>query len=114
MINKEQANKIAEEFLRCQQSTADYELYFGGNMADELGWIFFWGAKDRKIRLAGNCPILIIRDGGLIMLPTSLHPLEEALPEIKQTNTLLGRPLKIDYSYRDKLDQTQELKKRKL
>jgi hypothetical protein len=64
-----------------------FDIVPGETRCVDLGWIFFYNSAD-YIRtgnpmdsLVGNGPILVLRDGRIIQLPTSV-PWEEALKEI--------------------------------
>jgi len=106
-MNQEEAAKIAWNYIQSAipqrtvgitrsgvaETPAQVEVAITQTIEKDYGWIFLWQSRKSiesgKLRdmLIGNCPVLITKDGKMVLLPTSC-PVEESLCRYE-----LGLPL---------------------
>jgi len=93
-INDSNALKVAEAKVRELGAAAsdEFEILHAETLETEQGWVFFYNSAEfvrtgnPSSALAGNGPILVLRDGRVAVLPTSMSwqeavtqlPLQEA------------------------------------
>lgn len=109
-MNKEEAKQLARSHI-CSlipdrtveissagvtERPARVEIAISRTIEKDYGWVFLWQSKryiesgDLRDMLIGNCPVLITKEGKLVLLPTS-HPVEESLRRYELGLPLLSR-----------------------
>jgi len=78
-IGFDRAHEIAVDVLRRYEAEGGLPLVIveGSTIADDRGWIFYWNTKsfvengDDTDPIAGNAPIIVLRDGTVRHAPTA-------------------------------------------
>ena len=78
-IGFESAQEIAVSLLRRYEAEVGVPLAIikDSTVVDERGWIFYWSTKEfvdegyDKDPIAGNAPIIVLKDGGVYQVPTA-------------------------------------------
>ena len=99
MITYAEARMISEKEVSNIQQALGFDVEINHQLDKEvnLGFIFFynssefWRDDSSRLALAGNGPLLVLKDSGeLINLPTCM-PLEEGLEEVRREREKRGR-----------------------
>ena len=93
-INESSALKIAEVKVRELGAAGgdEFEILCEETQEIEQGWVFFYNSADYvRTRnplsaLAGNGPLLVLRDGSITVLPTSVS-WQEAVIQVPHAET---------------------------
>jgi hypothetical protein len=93
-INDSSALKLAEAKVHELGAACgdEFEILYEETQEIEQGWVFFYNAADYvRTRnplsaLAGNGPLLVLRDGRIAVLPTSV-PWQEAVIQMPHQET---------------------------
>lgn len=93
-INDSSALKLAEAKVRELGAACgdEFEILCDETQEIEQGWVFFYNSADYVrtrnplTALAGNGPLLVLRDGRIAVLPTSV-PWQEAAIQVPHAET---------------------------
>ncbi|GJJ01161.1 hypothetical protein RugamoR64_16990 [Duganella rhizosphaerae] len=93
-INDSSALKLAEAKVRELGAACgdEFEILCDDTQEIEQGWVFFYNSadyvrtRDPLAALAGNGPLLVLRDGRIAVLPTSVS-WQEAVIQVPHQET---------------------------
>jgi hypothetical protein len=83
MINLKKATQLAEEYLQTKSTEQDLVLLYENTLEFELGWVFFYQAKeytetkDITKMISDNAPIIIDRKDGSMHVTGTDSPIEK-------------------------------------
>jgi hypothetical protein len=87
-VDRTLATKIAEEHIaRLSDDELGLRLLSEQTMEREFGWVFFYGARNSSVQVAGNAPFIVDRNDGSVHTTGTAHPIEEYL----QSYARIGR-----------------------
>ena len=99
MISKIEAHKLTEQYISQFEHAGGKVLVINDKYTQEndLGWVFFWTTKMQlddpdnfSKRIAGNCPLLVLRgDGEIVLLPTA-QTVEESLENYRNFGSAIA------------------------
>ena len=88
-MTKDEAQRIALDFVKNKELAAGYELALvdASTLERDFGWVFFYDSKrhietgDFRDAIAGNAPIVVTKMDGCIHETGTAHPLDYYLCE---------------------------------
>jgi hypothetical protein len=94
-MNKDNAKKIALEYVAERQAASNCELEIIDDLTqeEEFGWVYFYDSKkyietdDPKFAVGGNAPFIVDAKTGKIELTGTAHPVEYYLERYKVHGT---------------------------
>jgi Immunity protein 35 len=90
MMTKAEAQIKADEYLKELQKGCPVDIAFNGEVTEEhpIGFVFFynstefWRTRDFAKSLAGNGPLLVMRDSGKVCVLPSHQSVKRSLLEL--------------------------------
>lgn len=89
MLTKEEARRIAREFLDGRTSTVEFVILDEHTREESFGWVFFYQSADYlesgefTDRLVGNAPLVVLRDSGEVHVTGTALPIEKYLERFR-------------------------------
>lgn len=92
MITETEADQIAEEWVaRASAPEDDVIINRRFTRAESFGWVYFYNTRrfiddgDLRSAIAGNAPIVVLRETGEVLVTGTAHPVDHYLDEIRTT-----------------------------
>ena len=80
MKTRSAAQIVVEDYLRSlEECGSEVELTISDVREFPSGWVFYFRARDPEVRLAGNAPLLVPKDGEALFVVGYHRPIEESM-----------------------------------
>jgi hypothetical protein len=91
-MTSEEALRVAARYIERKEPEAGCELVVleSNTIEKNFGWVFFYDTrrhvetKDFRFALAGNAPIIVIKESGVVQETGTAYPLEHYVSELSE------------------------------
>ena len=86
-----EAKRIAESWIHSRYPDGSVGLMLDRTREEPFGWVFFYQTRDYidtgdfRSQLAGNAPIVVMRDSGEVEVTGTARPLDEYLDRFRSS-----------------------------
>lgn len=89
MVTRTEAREIAREYLDSGSSSRELVILDEHTREEDFGWVFFYESAaylesgEFRDRLAGNAPLVVLRDSGELHVTGTALPIESYLEKFR-------------------------------